>query len=480
MGWSTGPRPRPGDFGVRGFIARGAGLPVHSGGVRISTSLRLGLLFGALYFLQGLVEPSDGLIAQPMRARLERWGWDAAAIGGATFLAALPWVLKPLYGLLSDAVPIFGSRRRSYLVLVSGLGAAAMIGLAWAPADHAGVALVLGLTVATVAVAFADVVVDAHMVEVAQPRGLTGTLQAVQWAAMYTATALAGALGGRLSAPYYDQMALALAAGASLAMLALALLVVRDQPPGTGPIAPGLEDSSMGPLRLRERSRGAGPSGPARAVAPETARGRLEVALRELGAASRDPGLRSVLGFLALWSFSPGYGAVHDYHLTRGLGLPETLYGDAAAVHAVACAAASVLYGLYCRRVAMPTLLHAAIALGVLSSLIGALARDPSSLMWSSAIGGAAYMSATLTQLDLAARVCPPRIAGTVFALMMATQNLSLGVAGWLGGLVYARLLPELGPMPAYAALAGAGALFTCGCWALLPALRRNSGAALL
>ena len=345
---------------------------------------------------------------------------------------------------------------------------------------YAGVALVLGLTVATVAVAFADVVVDAHMVEVAQPRGLTGTLQAVQWAAMYTATALAGALGGRLSAPYYDQMALALAAGASLAMLALALLVVRDQPPGTGPIAPGLEDSSMGPLRLRERSRGAGPSGPARAVAPETARGRLEVALRELGAASRDPGLRSVLAFLALWSFSPGYGAVHDYHLTRGLGLPETLYGDAAAVHAVACAAASVLYGLYCRRVAMPTLLHAAIALGVLSSLIGALARDPSSLMWSSAIGGAAYMSATLTQLDLAARVCPPRIAGTVFALMMATQNLSLGVAGWLGGLVYARLLPELGPMPAYAALAGAGALFTCGCWALLPALRRNSGAALL
>lgn len=447
--------------------------------MRISTSLRLGLLFGALYFLQGLVEPSDGLIAQPMRARFERWGWDAAAIGGATFLAALPWVLKPLYGLLSDAVPIFGSRRRSYLVLVSGLGAAAMIMLAWSPADRGGVGLVIGLTVATVAVAFADVVVDAHMVEVAQPRGLTGTLQAVQWAAMYTATALAGVLGGRLSAPYYDQMALALAAGASLSMLTLALLVVRDQPPGTGPIAPVLEVSSVGELRLRERKAKTGPPATLRSEAPKAAGERMRVALRELAAASRDPGLRSVLAFLALWSFSPGYGAVHDYHLTRGLGLPETLYGDASAVHAVACAAASVLYGLYCRRVAMPTLLHAAIALGVLSSLVGALARDPGSLMWTSAVGGAAYMSATLAQLDLAARVCPPRIAGTVFALMMAAQNLSLGVAGWLGGLAYAWLLPALGPMPAYAALAVAGALFTCACWALLPALRRNSASAL-
>ena len=60
--------------------------------------------------------------------------------------------------------------------------------------------------------------------------------------------------------------------------------------------------------------------------------GNVPVALRELGAASRDPGLRSVLAFLALWSFSPGYGAVHDYHLTRGLGLPEALYGDAAEI----------------------------------------------------------------------------------------------------------------------------------------------------
>lgn len=38
-------------------------------------------------------------------------------------LAGLPWVVKPLYGFLSDSVPLFGYRRRSYLILCGLAGA---------------------------------------------------------------------------------------------------------------------------------------------------------------------------------------------------------------------------------------------------------------------------------------------------------------------------------------------------------------------
>ena len=31
-------------------------------------------------------------------------------------IAGLPWVVKPLYGFISDTVPIFGRRRQPYLV----------------------------------------------------------------------------------------------------------------------------------------------------------------------------------------------------------------------------------------------------------------------------------------------------------------------------------------------------------------------------
>ena len=39
-----------------------------------------------------------------------------------TSFAAFPWVVKPLYGFLSDTLPIFGYRRRSYLIICGLLG----------------------------------------------------------------------------------------------------------------------------------------------------------------------------------------------------------------------------------------------------------------------------------------------------------------------------------------------------------------------
>lgn len=45
--------------------------------------------------------------------QLEFWGG----------LKALPWVIKPIYGLLSDAVPLFGYHRFSYILVLNLLGA---------------------------------------------------------------------------------------------------------------------------------------------------------------------------------------------------------------------------------------------------------------------------------------------------------------------------------------------------------------------
>lgn len=50
--------------------------------------------------------------------------WHAVAqVAFLTSFAAFPWVVKPLYGFLSDTVPIYGYRRRSYLIICGILGA---------------------------------------------------------------------------------------------------------------------------------------------------------------------------------------------------------------------------------------------------------------------------------------------------------------------------------------------------------------------
>lgn len=46
-----------------------------------------------------------------------------------TGLGAAPWVVKPLYGFISDTVPIFGYRRRSYLIICGILGEMACLWL---------------------------------------------------------------------------------------------------------------------------------------------------------------------------------------------------------------------------------------------------------------------------------------------------------------------------------------------------------------
>jgi MFS family permease len=62
----------------------------------------LGLLFGAMYFLQGIGEPTEGLIAQPVRSLLKSWGHDAAEIAGTVF--ALLMSLTNLSNALSSTV----------------------------------------------------------------------------------------------------------------------------------------------------------------------------------------------------------------------------------------------------------------------------------------------------------------------------------------------------------------------------------------
>src|SRR6202043_1494978 len=58
------------------------------------------------------------------------------------FWCGLAWYLKPLAGILTDAFPFFGTRRRHYLLFSSALTALSWIGMAFLP--HTYGALLLG------------------------------------------------------------------------------------------------------------------------------------------------------------------------------------------------------------------------------------------------------------------------------------------------------------------------------------------------
>lgn len=75
-------------------------------------------------------------------------------------ITSIPWIVKPLWGLLTDAVPILGYRRRPYFLFAGSLGVVSMLFLSLHKNLHIVLAL-LSLTAGSAAVAIADVTVDA-------------------------------------------------------------------------------------------------------------------------------------------------------------------------------------------------------------------------------------------------------------------------------------------------------------------------------
>src|SRR5262245_65640079 len=82
---------------------------------------RLAIFFAIVYFAQGMWY----LPNQAMTIVLKERGLSAGQIADFFFISTVPWLIKPLYGLVSDFVPLFGRRRKSYLLLTSALAAGA-------------------------------------------------------------------------------------------------------------------------------------------------------------------------------------------------------------------------------------------------------------------------------------------------------------------------------------------------------------------
>ncbi|XP_050233638.1 probable folate-biopterin transporter 3 [Mercurialis annua] len=94
-------------------------------------------------------------------------------------LLQLPWIVKPLWGLLTDSVPILGYRRRPYFVFAGVLTATAMLALSLQKNLHLAFAL-LYLMAGTAGVAIADVTIDACVTQnsISHP-SLAGDMQSL-------------------------------------------------------------------------------------------------------------------------------------------------------------------------------------------------------------------------------------------------------------------------------------------------------------
>jgi len=416
------------------------------------STLALAALFGLLYFVQGIVEPTDGLLSQPIKSLLRTWGYSAASVAWFIAVLSIAWAIKPLYGLLADFVPLAGSRRRSYLLLTTAVASIGLLAVYVLPLTSGMAVLLLLLLPTSIAIAFSDVVIDAMMIAAGQPRGVTGRLQSVQWASMYAAMIVTGVVGGALSQASMQQTGFLLA-GLSCAVSLFAIWLLVREPRRRASAAARQSGSTKGAV-----------TGAARRIA-------WRRAFAEMWQTLRRPGVGAVGGFLFLWNFNPFSSTVLYFYSTEALGFSEQFVGSLTSWHALGLLTGSVLYGLFCRMIPVSCLIHGSIVTGIVATLAYWAYRDATSGVVISLGVGIVYAIGSLIQLDLAARVCRPETAATTFALIMSLSNLSTALSQGIGGWIYEAMVERCGYLVAFQMLVAVGALFTAGCWFLLPFL---------
>src|SRR3984957_18049335 len=139
---------------------------------------RLLIFFALVYIVEGLGQ-IGGLISQPLNFYLkEAQGFTPLQITGFVAVFNLPWIIKPAYGLISDFVPLFGYRRKSYLIIAN---IAAVAGYFWITRLLAPNDLLIALMLTAYAMAISSTLCGAVLVENGQRLHESGAFVNQQW-----------------------------------------------------------------------------------------------------------------------------------------------------------------------------------------------------------------------------------------------------------------------------------------------------------
>ncbi len=192
---------------------------------------RLMLFFAAVYLVEGFGQ-TGGLIAQPLTYYLkEVYGWTPVKVTASLAVLTLPWVIKPVYGIVSDFVPLFGYRRKSYLILANAVAAGAYL---WTARIADPGALILVLLATAYAMAVASTLAGAVLVENGQRLGRSDAFVNQQWLWFNLAAMASALLGGEfvehLSPRGALHTAAAITAAAPLAAIFAAAFLIDEAP----------------------------------------------------------------------------------------------------------------------------------------------------------------------------------------------------------------------------------------------------------
>jgi MFS family permease len=381
--------------------------------------------FAIVYAVEGIGQAKSGILWQPLSHWLkETMHWDPVTISASLAILDLPWIIKPLWGAISDFVPLFGYRRRPYLVIANVAAFLAFVGVATVGTTTMMIPV---LTVTAVAMAASSTLCGALLVETGQKHNATGSFVNQQWLwyniAQMISVLVAGYLIEILSPLGAVHAAASIACVAPLAIIAGVWLI--QEPRARTDLA-----------ALRER-------------------------LHALFAVFRSRNLLFVAGFLFLYYFSPHFGTPLYFQMSDRLGFSQGFIGFLSAISSAGWIVGGLLYRWRLNRLSRLALLRLSILGGVLSTLSCLALSSPAAAVVIWIFSGITSMIAMVATMSLAAESCPEGAEGFAFAGMMSIVNLTNPLADTIGSVLYQHVFDQqLAPLIVVSAAATALVFF--------------------
>jgi folate/biopterin transporter len=393
-----------------------------SGTSKLKESLKEKVFFGneptpeliailLIYFVQGILGLARLAVSFFLKDEL---GMSPAEVSAMLGVVALPWIIKPVFGFMSDGLPIFGYRRRPYIVLSGLLGMSAWVSLA--TIVHTPLAATATIALSSLGLAVSDVIADSLVVERARKESVTdaGSLQSLSWGASALGGLITAYLSGSLLQHFSTHTIFLITASFPLIVSATAWLIAEE--------------------KTNKRTDF------------ETVKDQI----KQLRQAVTQKTIWLPTAFLFVLQATPSSDSAFFFFTTNELGFPPEFLGRVRLVTSIAALAGVWLFQRFLKTVPFRVIFGwstvIATALGMTTLLLVTHANRALGIddQWFSigdsliltVIGQIAYMPV----LVLSARLCPPGVEATLFALLMSITNLA-GLLSHEGGALLTHLL---------------------------------------
>ena len=362
---------------------------------------RLMILFAAVYVAEGLGQ-MGGVINQGLTLYLlNDQHWTSTQIASFLSILSFPWLIKPLYGIVSDFVPLFGYKRKLYLVIANALAVGGYLSITTMTSpSHIGIALV----VTAFGMAISSTLCGAVLVENGKKSGLNGQFVSQQWLWFYIANICAAFIAGQLC--QYLPPGTAMHISAFIAATALFAVMIACW---------FLTNEERAPVNING----------------------LKESLASLWRALRSRTVWIIGVFIFAYYFSPGFGTPLFVHMNLDLHFSQQFIGSLGSVAAFGHIIGAVIYRLLAARLSLKRIVYASILAGAISQASFIMLDGYTSAVVLNLINGMCSMVAVISIFTLAAEYCPDGSEGFTYALLMSMHSAASPLSSYIGAYLY-------------------------------------------